>query len=74
MAGQNTGPGAFEDLPPSTVSCILFFGSIIFTVVSMATKAFLSEDTRGMSGEIGEKVEESPKIVHPHHCLIKSFH
>lgn len=37
----------FEDLPSSTITCIIFFGSIIFTVVSMATKAYLSEDSRG---------------------------
>lgn len=39
--------GAFEDLPPSTIVCILFFGSIIFVTIGMAAKAYLIEDTRG---------------------------
>ena len=37
----------FADLPPSTVTAIIFFGSIIFASVSMATKSFLSSDVRG---------------------------
>jgi len=40
--------GAFEDLAPSTVACIIFFGSIIFTTVAMASKALLTENTNGM--------------------------
>lgn len=45
--GEPTFYGAFEDLPPSTIVCILFFGSIIFVTIGMAAKAFLTEDTRG---------------------------
>ena len=39
--------GSFDSLPPCTVTAIIFFGSIIFTSVSMATKAWLSGDMRG---------------------------
>jgi len=40
--------GSFDELPPSTVSCVIFFGSIIFTTVAMATKAWILGDTRAL--------------------------
>lgn len=52
VSPQNQSRGGshfFENLQPCTVTVILFFGSIIFTSVSMATKAWLSGDVRGES-------------------------
>jgi hypothetical protein len=55
--------GAFENLPPSTVACVLFFGSIIFTTVAMAAKAFLTEDGRGMWKHAVSLVACSQQII-----------
>ncbi len=45
------GSHSFRDLPPCTITVVLFFGSIIFTSVSMAVKSLLVGDISGKKGK-----------------------